>query len=151
MTHTPSIRLIVICVFRCHGRILVAPGFDEVKRERFFRPLGGAIEFGELAVEALRREIREELGLEIRDPVQLGVIENRFEYNGRAHHEVVFVFDAAFIDAGAYAEPALTIREPGWDGPAEWLDVSDPLEATLYPTGLEALLRSEAGVARMGD
>lgn len=137
----PKIRHLAICVFRHQGRILIAPGYDDVKQQRFFRPLGGGVKFGELAVDALRREIREELGLEFESPVQLGVLENRFEYRGRPGHEIVFVFDAAFVDASVYARPEVPIAEPGWDGPAEWLDLRKPLSAPLYPDGLEALLR----------
>ena len=136
-----NIRLVAICVFYDRDRILVAPGYDDVKNERFFRPLGGAVEFGESAVDALRREIREELGLEIESPVQLGVLENRFEYRGQPGHEVVFVFNASFVDLRVYTERKLSICEPGWDGPAEWLDLSEPLPAPLYPVGLEGLLR----------
>jgi ADP-ribose pyrophosphatase YjhB (NUDIX family) len=135
-----NIRPVAVCVFRNGDRILVGPGYDSVKNEHFFRPLGGAIEFGELAVDALRREIREELRLQIENPVQLGVLENRFEYCGRPGHEIVFVFDASFADSRWYAS-TVPIREPGWDGPAEWIDLSAPLRAPLYPTGLEELLR----------
>jgi 8-oxo-dGTP pyrophosphatase MutT (NUDIX family) len=141
VSQLPEIRVIAICVFRHRGRILVAPGYDDVKNERFFRPLGGAIEFGELAVDALRREIREELALEIDNPVQLGIIENCFEYRGRSCHEVVFVFDAVLVDRTLYSEDALPIHEAGWDGPAKWLDLQKPLPAPLYPIGLEGLLQ----------
>lgn len=134
------IRHVAICVFHDRGRILAAPGFDDAKKERFFRPLGGAVEFDELAVDALRREIREELGLEIHNPVQLGVIENRFVYSGRPGHEIVFVFDASFADVLVYAQPTVMFQEPGRDGPAEWLDLS-ALSAPLYPVGLVELLR----------
>ena len=79
----PSIRLLAICAFRHPNRILVGRGFDEQKKEAFFRPHGGAVEFGERAVDALRREIREELGAEIQNPVQLGVLENLFTYRAR--------------------------------------------------------------------
>jgi ADP-ribose pyrophosphatase YjhB (NUDIX family) len=136
----PGIRLIVIGIFRRGSRILVAPGYDDVKRERFLRPLGGAIEFGEAAEDALRREIREELGLEICDPVRLGVLENRFEFRGRPGHEIVFVFDAAFVDPDVYARSTVPILEAGWDGPAGWIDLAAPLPWPLYPTGLERLL-----------
>ena len=119
----------------------MAPGFDDVKNERFFRPLGGAVEFGELAVDGLRREIREELGLEIRNPIQLGVLQNRFEYRGRPRHEIAFVFDASFVDVRRYSDRTVTIHESGWDGPAEWLDLTKPLPGPLYPEGLLDLLR----------
>jgi NADH pyrophosphatase NudC (nudix superfamily) len=77
------IRHIAICVFRDGNRILVTPGQGDVKNERFFRPLGGAVEFRESAEEALHREICEEPGREIENVGQLEVVENRFEYRGR--------------------------------------------------------------------
>ena len=137
----PQIRHLAICVFRHQNRILVAPGFDDVHNERFFRPLGGGIEFGELAADALRREIHEELGLAIKDPVRLGVLENRFQFRGKPGHEIVFVFDATFVDEAVYARDNIPILEGGWDGPAEWLNIEATIPRPLYPTGLEDLLR----------
>ncbi len=136
-----SIRHLVICVFRDKTRILVAQGFDDVKRETFLRPLGGAVEFGELAVDALRREIREELGAEITDPVRLGVLENVFTYLGRPGHEIVFVYDAKFVDADLYSSTDVPLNESVWDGGARWIDLADPLPAPLYPDGLMTLLK----------
>lgn len=135
-----SIRPLAICLFRHRGRILVARGFDDTKQEHFLRPLGGAVEFGERAELALRREIREELGVEITRPVRLGVLENVFTYRGRPGHEIVFVFDARFVDRRLYARPSLPLAEDIWDGPARWIDLSRPLPAPLYPEGLLALL-----------
>ena len=129
-----------MCVFRHRTRILVARGFDDIKNEAFLRPLGGAVEFGEMVVDTLRREIREELGVEIAEPVQLGVLENVFTYRGQPGHEIVFVFDAKFVDTELYAKPSLPLNEPVWDGPARWIDLVDPLPAALYPEGLTALL-----------
>ena len=57
-----KIRVIAVSVFQNAGRILVFKGHDPVKGETFYRPLGGAIEFGETSQQALVREIREELG-----------------------------------------------------------------------------------------
>ena len=135
-----SIRHLAICVFRRDSRILVGQGYDDIKKETFLRPIGGAVEFGELAADALRREVREELGVEIRDPVQLGVLENVFTYRGSPGHEVVFVFDAKFVDDGLYAKPSLPLDEPVWDGEAKWIDLAEPLAHPLYPDGLVALL-----------
>ena len=91
------------------------------------------------AADTLRREIREELGLEIRDPVRLGVLENRFVYRGEPGHEIVFVFDGAFVDERVHARDALPMLEPGWDGPATWVD-APALSVPLYPTGLDRLV-----------
>jgi ADP-ribose pyrophosphatase YjhB (NUDIX family) len=97
---TDTIRTVALAV--CHdgrGRILVERGYDRVRDEPFLRAIGGGVEFGERAVEALAREWREELGLELKAPALLGVLENRFTSNGRAGHEVIFVFAARLADA----------------------------------------------------
>jgi len=89
------IRFVVLCVFRDAGRILVGRGYDDIEDEAFLRPLGGSVEFGETAVDAIRREIREELHAEIADPVLLGVLESSArdrpvvsEHVGRALGEI---------------------------------------------------------------
>ena len=137
-----SIRILVICVFRRGRSILVARGVDEVKREAFLRPVGGAVEFGESSLEALRREVREELGAEIIDPVRLGVLENRFTYSGQPGHEIVFVYDAGFEDPDLHARPELPLNEPIWDGAARWIDLDSLPAEPLYPDGLLQLLRA---------
>lgn len=85
------IRPLAICVFRRGERILVAEGYDRVKGERFYRPLGGAIKFGEYAPVALVREIQEELGMGISGLRYLGTLENLFTYEGQQGHEIVLV------------------------------------------------------------
>ncbi len=60
-----QIRPLALCLFRNSGRILVFEGYDPLKQQTFYRPLGGGIEFGERAEDAVRREIREEIRAEI--------------------------------------------------------------------------------------
>jgi 8-oxo-dGTP pyrophosphatase MutT (NUDIX family) len=53
------------------------------------RPIGGAIEFGERAANALQREFMEELGEVITAPKLITVIESLFEHHGaRARYRV---------------------------------------------------------------
>jgi len=79
---TMAIRAIAIGIFRRGDRILVGHGHDAVKGERYCRPPGGAIEFGERAAHALRREMLEEVRAEIDEPRLLGVLENTFMLEG---------------------------------------------------------------------
>lgn len=142
------IRVIAICVFRDGGRILVVEGFDAVKREAFYRPPGGAVEFGEDCAEALRREIREEFGSEIADPRLLGVLENRFVCDGKAGHEIVFVYDAQFPDRTRYEQDSLSGREDdGVPFTARWLDLAaiTPDTPPVYPDGISELLANAGG------
>jgi ADP-ribose pyrophosphatase YjhB (NUDIX family) len=53
-----------LALIRRRQEILVEEGCDEIKNETFFRLLGGRIEFGERGAHAVRRELREELGVE---------------------------------------------------------------------------------------
>jgi len=77
---TTRIRPIAVCLFRHENRILVSEGFDTVKQDYYYRPLGGGIEYGEPSREAVAREIREELGAEIENIRLLDVLENIFVY-----------------------------------------------------------------------
>lgn len=139
-----KIRAIALCVFRHGDRILVHKGYDRVKDQAFYRPLGGGIDFGESSQEAAIREIREELGVESEQMVLLGVIENRFELNGKPGHEIVFIYDGVFTDATLYDTPVLVGHEGKKSFDAIWIDLKQVAQETvpLYPPGLFALLTS---------
>jgi ADP-ribose pyrophosphatase YjhB (NUDIX family) len=136
------IRPVAIGIFRRADSILVGHGDDTQKGERYCRPPGGAIEFGERAADALRREIREEVHTEITEPTLLGVLENTFQLEGVPKHELVFVFDTAFSDDALYQLAEVPLFEPGWHGRLTW----EPIGAfrrgriPLYPDGLLSLL-----------
>jgi ADP-ribose pyrophosphatase YjhB (NUDIX family) len=138
-----TIRPIAIGVVRRGSQILVFDAVDSVAGTRFHRPLGGGIEFGERAADAVARELLEETGYGVRVDGLLGVVENVFTHEGREHHEICFVFDARFQDPRAYERERFEISE--WiDGeevrlPAIWVD-PDLLDVPLYPDGLAKLL-----------
>src|SRR6201987_2501942 len=83
----------------------------------FQRPLGGHVEFGEYALDTVRREFREEIGQELTGVRLLGVLENIFGWRGGTEHEVVFIFTAAFAAASAYEiEEQPILDNPGRRG-----------------------------------
>ena len=145
---TPSIRPKAVCTVRRGAEILVSAARDSVKGETYYGPLGGGIEFGELAAHAVRREMMEELGAGLAGVRLLGVLENIFTYEGRPGHEIVFVFLGRFADATLYQRDELRWTES--DG-TQWVAGWMPLEhfapggPPLYPSGLYALL-SEDGL-----
>jgi ADP-ribose pyrophosphatase YjhB (NUDIX family) len=135
------IRLISICLFRNRDRILVAESADSVKGDRYARPLGGGIEVGETSAQAIVREIREEIGQEISDLRLLGVLENIFTCEGRRGHEIVFVYDAVFVDRAMYDREEIPVAEGGWTTPAAWRSMDSFGDGCrLVPEGLAALL-----------
>ncbi len=141
-----QIRPIAISVFHNSNRILVFEGHDPVKGETFYRPLGGGIEFGESSEATVRRELKEEINVDVDDLSFLGVLENIFMFNGNSYHEIVMVFDGSLIDSGLYAQAEIHGKEAnGEDIRAIWksLDEFASGESILYPDGLMQLLRAE--------
>jgi len=140
------IRPIVLGCFVRGGReLLVVRGFDDHKGEEFFRFPGGGIEFGETGVEALHREMREELQEDIHIRRYLGFLENVFTYLGKPHHEIVQVYLAAFTNAAAYQCETMGVAEnyPGQTNPvACWLPIEDFRSGRriLYPAGIIGML-----------
>lgn len=137
-----KIRVIAICLFRRGDRILVFEGFDAVAGTHFYRPLGGGVHPGETSREAVIREIREEVGLEVADLTLLGSIENIFVLNGRPRHEIVYVYDGRFVDESVYAREELeVIEDDGERLRARWLEIGSFGETRrLVPETLRRLL-----------
>lgn len=121
-----QIRAIAICIFRKNDLILVCEGFDELKQAYYYRPIGGGIEYGETSLDALRREVLEEIGAKITNEKLLGAIENIFTYNGDLGHEIVFVYDAEFIDKSFYDKSSfLGWEDNGVSFNLSWKTISD--------------------------
>ncbi len=60
-----EIRPVVLGLVRRNNKILVSEGHDKNKNETFYRCLGGGVEFLEKSQDALKREFKEELGIDI--------------------------------------------------------------------------------------
>jgi 8-oxo-dGTP pyrophosphatase MutT (NUDIX family) len=138
----PRIRPIAICVISRDDSILVFKGYDDIKKQIFYRPLGGGIEFGELSQDAVRREISEELGAELCNMHFMGMLENIFVYNGENGHELVFVYKADFADRSLYEREVINASEDDFKKfEAIWVPISTfTPQAPIYPDGLLDLI-----------
>jgi 8-oxo-dGTP pyrophosphatase MutT (NUDIX family) len=138
-----KVRPLAICVFRRGDCILAAEGYDSVKGETFYRPLGGRIEFGEYSHDTVAREVREEIGAAVKNLRYLGTLENVFTYNGQPGHEIVLVYDGELVDEALYGREIVRGHDDdAVDITAVWKPLSffERGEAPLYPTGLLELL-----------
>jgi 8-oxo-dGTP pyrophosphatase MutT (NUDIX family) len=139
------IRPLAICVFRHNNHILVAEGYDSVKDEYFYRPLGGGIEFGENSTETICREVMEEINVNVeKDSLKyLGAVENIFHFNGIPGHEIVLIYDGALKESRLYEQDVILGKEAnGEEIRAVWKDLDEFREgkSILYPTGLIEML-----------
>ena len=85
-----EIRPIVLGIVKRDNKILVSKGYDKIKNETFYRSIGGGIEFLENSKDALKREFKEELNIDINVGDFLGISENIFTYNGRNVNYMIF-------------------------------------------------------------
>lgn len=140
------IRPIALCVIWRDDAIFVFKGYDPLKDQFFYRPLGGGIEFGETGEQAVRRELREEINTELVNLRYRGVLENIFTFNGRAGHEIVLLYEGELADRSLYNQSSVTGYEDGgepfqafWKPLADFQDGRSP----LYPDGLLELLSGD--------
>lgn len=125
------------------NQYLYHQGYDSVKNEYFYRPLGGGIEFSELGAYTLKREIQEELGLDVEVYELLASYENIFTFEGGEGHEVIMLFKAEFSNPQAYEKESFDIYESGQVvAKAVWRSLAEikAEKSKLYPDGLEKLI-----------
>ncbi|MCP3389148.1 NUDIX domain-containing protein [Bradyrhizobium sp. CCGB12] len=128
MTSQNSIRIAAALMSRSDGRVLLV---RKRATESFMQP-GGKIEAGEHPQAALRRELLEELGIEV-DPEEMTYVGR---YTAPAAHEPGRLVDAEIfrvaiahsVNAGAEIEEIL------------WLDPSAPGSVKLAPLTRDKLL-----------
>ena len=90
-----KIRAVAIAVIRRNDEVLAVACHDPVKNETFYRLPGGGIEFGEKAADTLKREIKEEIGIDVTVGKKLGVYENIFTFGNQPGHEIMVLHEAA--------------------------------------------------------
>ena len=137
-----AIRPIAIAAIRRCNELLAMEVRDDAGILQGWRPLGGTIEFGERAAEAVKRELLEELGVPITEPRLLTVLESHYHHHDTPGHEIVFVFEAAFIDPDAYRRDRFEVTEGDVIVVARWIDLGQVRDGRerLFPAGLiEAL------------
>lgn len=115
------IRVVALGLIQQGDRLLVAAGYDPVKQRRFYRALGGGVEFGESSLEALKREFWEEIQAELINIRYLGCLESFFVYNGQPGHEVIQLYRCDFADPRLYHAERLLVKEStGETAEATW-------------------------------
>ena len=140
------VRPVALCVIRRGDKLLVSEGYDTEKRDHYYRPLGGTIEFGESSKIATVREMAEELNTEVTNVRWLGVVENIFTVHGQLGHEIVMLYEADFADETLYERNQICAQEDdGSPFKAIWKSLGDFKEGRgrLVPEGLLAILEEK--------
>lgn len=128
-----EIRPIVLGVVRKGNKLLVSKGYDKSKNQEFYRCLGGGIEFLERSEDALKREFKEEINIEIELGNFLGISENIFNYKGKDAHELILFYEA-YINDKDYQQK-YDLVDDDIETEAIWVDIDKfkNKELILYP------------------
>jgi 8-oxo-dGTP pyrophosphatase MutT (NUDIX family) len=136
--HRPAVR--VIC-FDADGRILLMHWEDPTDRSRLWEPPGGGIDPGETPLQAARRELAEETGL---DPSAVGErfldVSRDSRWKGRRHVGTEQFFVASFPTSrptlgreGLLAYEQSELITHAWIDPADLGSLPDRLEPPALP------------------
>lgn len=118
-----EIRPVVLGIAIKNGKILVSEGYDKVKKQTFYRCLGGGIEFLETSQEALKREYKEELGIDIIVEDFCDISENIFTYQGKNAHELILFYNIKIQDKDVREK--YHIIDDNCESDAYWIDVNE--------------------------
>lgn len=106
-----------VIITRGDGRVLFITRAKDPEKGKLAFP-GGFIDIGERAEDGLRREVREEVGLEIGALEFLCTCQNEYAYRDVCYPVLDLVFTAG-IDAGATPQPLDDVAQVDWLEPAE--------------------------------
>jgi 8-oxo-dGTP pyrophosphatase MutT (NUDIX family) len=114
------------------GMTFVVKMQDTVKGDWYYRSIGGSVEYGETAREAVLREAMEELNTIIEVTGEPLILENLFIHEGKKGHEINFVFPCRFTDASFYEDKIYRLVEAnGEEFQAMWIPMADCLNGNL--------------------
>jgi len=114
------------------------------EKDDFWALPGGRGELLEPSKDTLKREMQEELGVDVTVERLVWVVENFFEYDDRYFHELAFYFLMTLPeDSDLYAKGGpFAGTEEGSKLIFQWHQIGDLEKTPLYPTFLRRGLRS---------
>jgi 8-oxo-dGTP pyrophosphatase MutT (NUDIX family) len=112
--------------------------------EDFWSLPGGRCELNEATNDALRREMQEELGIDVQVERLLWVVENFFEYDGRNCHEIGFYYLMSIADQSPLHDRGDEFLGDEFGLPLifKWHDMQELDSLAVYPVFLRKGLRS---------
>lgn len=120
-----KIRVLALGLIRDqNNRTLLSEGYDPVKKDNFYRALGGGVEFGETSEEALKREFQEEIQAELTNIRYLACLENIFTFQGNPGHEIIQLYQCDLVDPKFYQQEKIVFNEGEREKTALWMDIT---------------------------
>lgn len=139
--HSTHHELIARAIIIHNGALLVNQSSNAKSGQQYFALPGGHVDAGESCVQALERELREELEVEIESGDLCFVAESIYEgrkRNDGTRHELVLFFRATLRSELTYKKGRLASPEP--KKKFLWLPLSQLAQSPLFPPALKLWL-----------
>ena len=132
-------------VFPRGDEVLLIRQHNDAGVARYMTP-GGGVDFLEPVEDAVRREMREEVGVEVTALRYVGMFESLGETpDGTPAHGISLVYEVATDDAAIYQQDVVAIDDNGSPFTAVWIRVGDVPSGTRdLGDGLPGVLASMA-------
>lgn len=96
--------------------------------------VGGRVQFGETTEEALVRELKEELNIEVKTYQPLWINEHFFNVNSNPFHEIGMYYIVDICNTGfIHYEKSFEKKEQDRTNCYEWIDIDELDNIVLYP------------------
>lgn len=142
-----GINLIVRAIIKHQDNILltsITKNNKDFAHDLYFLP-GGHVDHNEASIDALKREINEEMGVNISEAEFAGVLECSWDRKGKIYHEVNFVYNVQLPNLDLLSPPKAidsSFHEFVWV-PISQIDAIKILPETLKPLIINTLNKKE--------
>lgn len=126
----------VSAIFRKGNKILLHHGLDS---EHYTLP-GGRVKEGETTEDAIKREIKEEMGQDVKVVKSVSFMENLFDMNEKKYHEILVTYELEFLDKNMYEKERIKAIEKDKKLEFIWFDQDKLDNITFVPTVLKTII-----------
>ncbi len=109
----------------------------------FWNMIGGRVHFGESSLIAIKREINEELGIQIDDLKLINISENFFSWMGKKQQELLFIYEA-YLDNSFDCTKKDEIKCKDCNVNFKWFDINEIESLDCRPDIIKQLVKSNS-------
>ena len=118
----------------------------DINKDHYCLP-GGRIEIGETSEQAIKREIKEELGKDVEIIEYKSTIENFFEFENNKYHEIYFLYKIEFVNE---EDKKINYTIHNVEGKQylqyEWLELNKINKYNILPICLKDIISDKEGL-----
>ena len=135
----------VSAIFRNGNKILVHHGLTD---NHYTLP-GGRVKEGETTEDAIKREMKEEIGQEVSVIKPVSFIENMFTDNNIKFHELLVTYELQFKNKNVYDMQEIPVIEKNKDFDYKWMSIDLLDEVIFLPKVLKGIIKEKCKIYDM--